>query len=99
MFGKFLFDGDFSVRNLDVGVELRHYKSSSAFDFSMNKDFSIFHISYILNKELPRVNSVKCAMWAKYGNNMKIEPQHERLPRKLPQGIRPGPRLWQVSDL
>ena len=62
MFGKFLFDGDFSVRNLDAGVELRHYKSSSAFDFSMNKDFSIFHIPYILNKELPRVNSVKCAM-------------------------------------
>ena len=44
MFGKFLFDGDFSVRNLDAGVELRHYKSSSAFDFSMNKDFSIFRI-------------------------------------------------------
>ena len=37
------------------------YKSSSAFDFSMKKD-SIFHIPYILNKELPRVNSVKCAM-------------------------------------
>ena len=62
MFGNFLFDGDFSVRNLDAGVALRHFKSSSAFDFSMNKDFSIFHIPYILNKELPRVNSVKCAM-------------------------------------
>ena len=32
----------------------------------------------------------------KYGNNMKIEPQHERLPRKFPQRIRPGPRLWQL---
>ena len=27
---------------------------------------------------------------------MKIEPQHERLPRKFPQRIRPGPRLWQL---
>ena len=61
--------------------------------------YSIFHIPYLLNKELPRVNSVKCAMWAKYGNNMKIEPQHERLPRKLLQGIRPGPKLWHLSVL
>ena len=57
------FEGDLFVRNLDAGVELREvpvpaafYQGlSSAFDFSMSKDFSI-------RKELPRVNFVKCAM-------------------------------------
>ena len=44
------------------------------------------------------VNFVKCAMWTKYGNSMKIEPQHERLPGKFPQGIRPGLRLWHLLD-
>ena len=32
-----------------------YHRLSSAFDFSMSKDFSI-------NKEFPRVNFVKCAM-------------------------------------
>ena len=45
----------------------------------MNKDFSV-------SKELPRVNFVKCAMYTKYGNNTKIEPQHERLPGNFPRG-------------
>ena len=90
MYGKFWFDGDFFVRNLDASLELRQYQSLSqsdwhwveffsfldrtvlslsslglfffflyqgsfsAFVFSMGKDFSI-------NKELPRVNFVKCA--------------------------------------
>ena len=30
------------------------------------------------------MNFVKCAMSTKYGNDMKIEPQHERLP-KIPR--------------
>ena len=30
---------------------------------------------------------------SKICNSMKIEPQHERLPRKFPQRISPGPRL------
>ena len=30
---------------------------------------------------------------------MKIEPQHERLPRKFSQGTRPGPRLWHLPDI
>ena len=30
---------------------------------------------------------------------MKIEPQHEQLPRKFLQGIRPGPRSWHLPDL
>ena len=47
------------------------YDDSRGFYFSMSKDFSI-------NKELPRVNFVKCAMQTRYGNNVKIEPQHER---------------------
>ena len=57
---------------------------SSAFNFSTNK-------------ELPRANFVKYAankIWKEHEN----EPQHERLPRKFPQGIRSGPRLWHLSD-
>ena len=30
---------------------------------------------------------------------VKNEPQDERLPRKFPQGIRPGTRLWDLPDL
>ena len=30
---------------------------------------------------------------------MKIEPQHERLPRKFSQGTRPGPRLRHLPDV
>ena len=49
--------------------------------------------------ELPCVNFVKCTMQAKCGNKMKIESWRKRLPRKFPQGIRPGPWLWHLDLL
>ena len=36
-------------------------------------------------------------MKTKYRNNMKVEP--ERLPRKFPQGTRPGQKLWHLPDI
>ena len=62
---------------------LQIINQSSAFDFSMSKDFSI-------STELPRVN---------FSNNMKIEPQHKWLPRIFPMAIRPHPRLKHRPDL
>ena len=62
------------------------YDDSRGFYFSMSKDFSI-------NKELPRVNFVKCAMQTRYGNNVKIEPQHERLSRKFLPGDSPSSEI------
>ena len=35
---------------------------------------------------------------ARLRNDMKNEPQDERLPRKFPKGICLGPRLWQLLD-
>ena len=42
---------------------------------------------------------VKCAMQTKYTNNLKNEPQDERLPRKFPQGTCLGTRLLHPPDL
>ena len=69
---------------------LFHQGLSSALYFCFSNDFSLI-------KEIPWVNFVKCAMWANYENNMKIEPKHERLSRTFPQRIPPGPR--HLSDL
>ena len=61
MYGKFWFDDDFFVRNMDASVKLFFFffffylGLSSAFDFLTSKDFSI-------SKELPIVNFFKCAM-------------------------------------
>ena len=59
MYGKFCFDDDFFVRNMDASVELFFFfflpkKISSAFDFSMSIGFSV-------SKELRIVKFVKCA--------------------------------------
>ena len=61
MYGKFWFDDDFFVRNMDASVELFFFffffyqGLSSAFDFLTSKDFS-------MGKELPCVNfsSARC---------------------------------------
>ena len=44
-------------------------------------------------------SAVKCAMQTKYANNLKNEPQDERLPRKFPQGTCLGTRLLHPPDL
>ena len=44
-------------------------------------------------------SAVKCAMQTKYTNNLKNEPQDERLPRKFPQGTCLGTRLLHPPDL
>ena len=104
MYGKFWFDGDFFVRNLDASVELRQYQSLSQRNlFLFLTGFFILFLffnqglssalDFSISTELPCVNFVKCAMQAKCGNKMKIESRRKRLPRKFPQGIRPGPRL------
>ena len=62
---------------------------SSAFDFSMSKDLSI-------SKELPRCKQ-KCAMYTKYGNNAKNEPQDERLPAKIPPRDSPRSEIMTPS--
>ena len=59
MYGKFWFDDDLLVRNMDASLELFlflffYQGLSSAFDFSMSKGFSV-------SKELRIVNFVKCA--------------------------------------
>ena len=60
MYGKFCFDDDFFVRNMDASVELFFFffffylGISSAFDFSMGIGFSV-------SKELRIVKFVKCA--------------------------------------
>ena len=44
-------------------------------------------------------SAVKCAMQTKYTNNLKNEPQDERLPRKFPHGTCLGSRLLHPPDL
>ena len=44
-------------------------------------------------------SAVKCAMQTKYANNLKNEPQDERLPQIFPQGTRPGTRSLHPPDL
>ena len=50
-------------------------------------------------REKEYLSAVKCAMQTKYTNNLKNEPQDERLPRKFPQGTCLGTRLLHPPDL
>ena len=50
-------------------------------------------------REKEYYSAVKCAMQTKYANNLKNEPQDERLPRKFPQGTCLGTRLLHPPDL
>ena len=87
-----------STSRFHKGICFFSWQNFFCFVFFFNQGLSSA-LDFSISTELAFVNFVKCVMQAKCGNKMKIESRRKRLPRKFPQGIRPGPRLWYLLDL
>ena len=77
----------------------RKIKSGRKSSIKKNKKKKINREKKAQIREKEYHSAVKCAMQTKYANNLKNEPQDERLPRKFPQGTCLGTRLLHPPDL